>query len=72
MFMLIHVVDELDALALILELRVSKGRPAAVLTLILVGWPLRRYWKSDCYRSGSGGNRARYRISSRADDRDGA
>jgi len=70
--MLIHMVDELDALALILELRVGEGRPAAVLTLILVGWPLRRHCESDCCRSGSCGNRAGYHISSRADDRDGA
>ena len=35
-----HVVDELDALTLILEGWVGKCLPAAVLTLIFVGWPL--------------------------------
>ena len=69
--MLIHVVDELDALALILELRVSEGRPAAVLTLIFVGWPLRRHCKSDCGWAGSHAHRRDYRIRGRADDRDG-
>ena len=39
--MLIHVVDELDALALILEGWIGEGLPTAVLTLIFVGWPLR-------------------------------
>ena len=63
--MLIHVVDELDALTLIAEGRVSKGRPAAVLTLILVGWPLRRYWKSDELRATSNGNSGDDRIRGR-------
>jgi hypothetical protein len=37
------VVDELDALTLILEAWVGEGLPAAVLTLIFGGWPLRPY-----------------------------
>ena len=45
LIMLIHVIDELDALTLIAERRVGEGRPAAVLTLIFVGRPVRRYCK---------------------------
>ena len=54
MLVLIHVVDELDALALILELRVREGRPATVLTLIFVGWPVLRRRKS--YGNGEASN----------------
>jgi len=45
--LVMHVVDEFDALALILEGRVGEGLPAAVLTLIFIGWPLRLHCKSD-------------------------
>ena len=70
--MLIHMVDELDALALILEGRVGEGLPAAVLTLIFVGRPLGYYCKSDCAWAGSHTHRGDYRVRGRADDRDGA
>ncbi len=43
----IHVVDELDALALVLERRVGEGRPTAVLALVFVGWAIRPHCKSD-------------------------
>ena len=70
--MLIHVVDELDALTLILEGWIGEGLPAAVLALIFVGWPLRAHWKSDCEWIVSDGDRGDYRICGRVDDRDGA
>ena len=65
--MLIHVVDELDALTLVLEARVGEGRPAAVLTLIFVGRPVRRHWKSDRYWLDSHRHGGDYRIRGRAD-----
>ena len=49
--MFIHVVDELDALALITEGRVGEGRPSAILTLIFVGRRVQSpHWKSDKFR----------------------
>ncbi len=62
--MLIHVVDELDTLTLILEGWIGEGLPAAVLTLIFVGWPpLRPHWKSYKRRGVSNGYGGDYRIS---------
>jgi len=66
--MLIHVVDELDTLTLVLEGWVGEGLPAAVLTLIFVGWPLRAHWKSDCVWVVSHAYRGYCRICGRADD----
>ena len=66
MIMLIHVIDELDALTLIAEGRVGEGLPAAVLTLIFVGRPpLRPHWKSYKRREVSNGYGGDYRISGR-------
>lgn len=60
------MVDVGDALPLITEGRVGERRPAAVLTLILVGWPLRPHWKSDVSWASSHGHRGDYRIIGRA------
>ena len=65
---LIHVVDELDALTLILEGWVGEGLPATVLTLIFIVWPLRAHCKSDCEWADSHAHRGAYRIRGRADD----
>ena len=56
LIMLIHVIDELDALTLIAERRVGEGRPAAVLALIFVGRPVLRRRKSYGIREASNGN----------------
>lgn len=71
MFKLSHVVDELDALTLILEVWVGECLPAAVLTLIFVGGLLHRHWKGDRIWAVSHAHRGDYRIRGRAYNRDG-
>ena len=61
MVSLVHVVDELDALALILERRIREGRPSVVLTLIFAGRPMRIHCKSYFAWSISGDKRGDFR-----------
>jgi len=51
----IHAVDEGNAVTLVFEDRVGKGLPTVFLTLIKVGWPLRRNLKSYGFGTGSNG-----------------
>ena len=63
----IHAVDEGNAVTLVFEDWVGEGPPTTILTLIQVGWPLRRNLKSYGFGTDSNGYRGDYHIGGRID-----